>query len=30
MADSGATHQRTVTGGGHAIVKLEQFKAVNM
>ena len=26
---SGATHERTVTGGGHASVKLEQFRAVN-
>lgn len=29
VAESGATHERTVTGGGHASVKLEQFKAVN-
>lgn len=26
---SGATHERTVTGGGPASVKLEQFRAVN-
>jgi ribosomal protein L37AE/L43A len=26
---SGATHQRTVTGGGPASMKLEQFRAVN-
>ena len=26
---SGATHERTITGGGSACVKLEQFRAVN-
>lgn len=26
---SGAAHERTVTGGGHASVKLQQFRAVN-
>jgi hypothetical protein len=26
---TGATHERTVTGGGAASVKLEQFRAVN-
>lgn len=29
VTESGATHERTVTGGGVACVKLEQFRAVN-
>jgi ribosomal protein L37AE/L43A len=29
VSESGAAHERIVTGGGHAGVKLEQFKAVN-
>lgn len=29
VTESGAAHERVVTGGGHASVKLEQFKAVN-
>ncbi|MDP1786385.1 IS1595 family transposase [Nitrosomonas sp.] len=29
VTESGATHERTVTGGGPACVKLEQFRAVN-
>ena len=29
VTEAGATHERTVTGGGAACVKLEQFRAVN-
>ena len=29
VTSSGASHERTVTGGGAAGVKLEQFRAVN-